>query len=174
MSKRTKKTFLPPPAETELPPPEKKLYLGYSTHSTGGEPESDEQWSSRSPQYINVTFNTLTRESGTFFGHDITVSDEVYNADEVFLVIVRYQTGDTFGTSYGNWTVWAAVTSADEAEKISDDITSGALEKAREKDPSKYVYLPWVGYFESLEGVEIHSFRVGNIPASSKVAHFRH
>ena len=93
------------------PPPQKMLYLGYTSTSTGGEAESNEQWASHSPRYIKVKFTSLSRESGTFFGHNIVVTDEVYAADEVYLIVVRYQDGDTFGTSHGNWTVWAATAS---------------------------------------------------------------
>jgi len=155
------------------PPPGKRLYLGYTTTSSGGERESDEPYSSRSPQYIEVKFTSLTRQSGTFFAHDIEVSDEVHAADEVFLVVVRYQDGDSFGTSHGNWTVFKAVTSEAEATEIAGSIEDGSLAKAVEADQKRGVYntcLQWVGYFNSLEGVEIHSFRVAEKPFSDNVS----
>jgi hypothetical protein len=145
------------------PPPPKRLYLGYKTSSSGGQRESDEPYSSRSPEYIEVTFTSLSRESGTFFGHNIEVTDEVYAADEVYLVVVRYRDGDSFGSSHGNWTVWAAVATEAEAIKIGRDIESGALHKDGH-------YLPWEGYFNSLEGVETHSFRVAEKPTDSNVS----
>lgn len=166
----------------EPPPPlPKRLYLGYKTTSSGGKRESKAPYSSRSPQYIEVTFTSLSRESGTFFAHDIEVSDEVYAAEEVFLVVVRYRDGDSFGTSYGNWTVFAAVATEEEALKISKSIEDGSLAKAVEADQKKGVYnthLQWVGYFSNLEGVEIHSFRVAQKPpddnVSPKVSIHRH
>lgn len=162
----------PPPR-----PPGKRLYLGYKTSSTGGQQESDEPYSSRSPQHIEVTFTSLSRESGTFFGHNIEVTDEVYAADEVFIVVVRYRDGDTFGTSYGNWTVWAATATEAEAVKIAGSITDGSLVREAEKAKGG-AYFPWNGYFNSLEGVEVHGFRVAAKPpedtSESQITVFRH
>ena len=156
----TKKKVKPQPP----PPPQKRLYLSYKTSSSGGERESDEPYSCRSPQYIEVTFTALSKESGSFFGHNIEVTDEVYAADEVFLVVVRYRDGDTFGTSHGNWTVWAATASEADALKIAETIEDGSLEKERSKANRGYSGLPWTGYFCGLEGVEVHGFRVAAKP----------
>lgn len=159
------------------PPPPKRLYLGYKTSSSGGQQESDEPYSSRSPEYIEVTFTSLSRESGTFFGHNIEVTDEVYAADEVYLVVVRYRDGDSFGSSHGNWTVWAAVATEAEAIKIAGSITDGSLVKEEEKAKGR-VYFPWTGYFNGLEGVEVHGFRVATKPPEDTsefgVTVFRH
>lgn len=156
---------------SEAPPPQKELYLSYKETHTGGESESDEQWSSRSPSYTEVTFTGLSRvkdDSGFFPSHRaLYVDDDVYAAEEVYLVVYRYQDGDTFGTSHGNWGVYAVVKSEEEALKIGVDIESGTLHKDGK-------YLPWEGYFSSLEGIEIHSFRVGNTPRSGNVSIHRH
>lgn len=156
-----------PPA----PPPGKRLYLGYKTSSSGGQQESDEPYSCRSPEYITVTFTSLSRESGTFFGHNIEV------ADEVFIVVVRYRDGDSFGSSHGNWTVWAATATEAEAIKIAGSITDGSLVKEEEKAKGR-VYFPWTGYFNGLEGVEVHGFRVATKPPEDTsefgVTVFRH
>jgi len=161
-------------SKTKTPSPQpKRLYLGYTSTSSGGEPESEEPYSSRSPTYITVTFTSLSRESGTFFVHDIKVSDEVYEADEVFLVVVRYQDGNSFGTSHGNWDVFDAVATEDEAIKIAKSIEDGSLVKAVEADQKKGIYhryILWTGYFNSLEGVEIHSFKVAQKPPDDEVS----
>lgn len=165
----------PPP-----PPPGKRLYLGYKTSSSGGQRESDEPYSCRSPEYITVTFTSLSRESGTFFGHNIEVTDEVYAADEVFIVVVRYRDGDSFGSSHGNWTVWAATATEAEAVKIAESITDGSLVKEAEKAKGNggWVSFPWTGHFNGLEGVEVHGFRVAAKPPEDKsefgVTVFRH
>lgn len=171
------------PTSPPSPPPQKCLYLGYKSSSTGGVRESDEPFSCRSPTYVSVTFTSLSRESATFFGHNIYVTDEVYDAKEVYLVVVRYSDGDSFGTSYGNWTVWAATASEDEALKIAASIEDGSLVREAEagrkknpKDPKVWVSIPWDGHFSSLEGVEIHSFRVtqGGSESSSRTSIHRH
>jgi len=150
-----------------LPPPEKKhLYLAYQETHTGGEPESDEQWSSRSPGYLMVSFTGLGREKTPHDGffpssneHEVEVSDEVYASCEVYLVIPRYRDGDSFGTTHGHWTVWAAVTSEEEALRIAEDANKTDNPYRRDRTPGPY--RPWEGYFARLENVEIHHFRVG-------------
>jgi hypothetical protein len=162
-SNHTKKKIRPPPPP---PPPPKRLFLGYKSTSTGGDSDSREPYSCRSPQHTEVTFTSLTRVSGTFFGHNINVSDEVYAAEVVYLVVVRYSDGDSFGTSYGNWTVWEATASEEEALKVAKSIEDGTLVKKYEegvrKGTATYMSIPWNGYFSHLEGVEIHSFRVAD------------
>jgi hypothetical protein len=150
----------------QTPPPlQKCLYLSYNERHSGGESLSDEQWSSRADAHTEVTFTGVGREKDekNFFPstREIPVTDEVFAADTVYLVVYRYQDGDTFGTSYGNWGIWLVTTNEEEALKAGADIESGALSK-------KGAYLPWEGYFSGLENVEIHSFRVGK---SGRVIH---
>lgn len=147
-----------------------KLYLTYKENVTGGERLTEEQFSDREPAYTKVTFLGLFREppkSKTFFPDpsvkEIEVSEDTGKASMVYLVIVRYRDGDTFGTSHGNWEVFRATEIEKEALSIKTDIESGAMEKRAEKEGR---YLPWTGYFNSLEGVEVHAFRVG---ASSEI-----
>ena len=46
------------------------------------------------------------------------------------------------------------------------------------KGSGGHVYFPWTGYFNGLEGVEVHSFRVGDKPpedsAGTRVSIHRH
>lgn len=134
---------------------EPKLYLSYKETHTGGEAESDEQWACRSPSYTEVSFIGLSREepdTGFFPEYrEIEVPEALHGAETVFLVIYRYQDGDSFGTSHGNWGVYAAVGTEEEALAIRKDIGDG----------SSGMHRPWDGYFKSFEGVEIHAFKVG-------------
>ena len=128
----------------------KKLYLSYQSSTQGGELQQDSIY--RNPAYISVTFKSVAREKNGFFAHDFEVSEEVFNAERVFLVIPRYQDGNSFGTTHGNWEVWAAIATEDEALKIREAIVEDTLTDA---------YPPWKGYFSTLEDVEIHCFRIG-------------
>lgn len=149
------------------PPPEKKyLYLTYRETRTGGESESDKPFSCRDDAYITVTFTGLGREKTPHDGffplageHEVEVPDEVYAAAEVCLVIPRYRDGDSFGTTHGNWCVWAAVTTEEEALRIAEDVNKTDNPRRSSRTPGPY--RPWEGYFAHLEDVEIHSFRVG-------------
>lgn len=138
------------------------LSLDYNEDRRGGKPESDEPYSSRSPTYVEVSFHSLSRGSGTGrWGSNIEVSREIYEAAEVYVVIVRYQDGDSFGTSHGNWCVAGVATTAEEARKIE------AAARLPQKDHSHY--REWDGYFSGLEEVEIHAFRVRDaLPAGGE------
>jgi len=69
-------------------------------------------------------------------------------AGVVWVVVVRYTTGDSFGTTYGEWHVESAYETIDEANEIKKKIEEGEYK-------SGLGYTPWVGYFESLEGVHV-------------------
>lgn len=82
--------------------------------------------------------------------------DKVYNCqDYVYLVVVRYQDGNTFGTTYGYWNVHLVTTDQKEAVDRRADILNGTLPKAPGTN-----YHPWEGYFTHLEDVEIHAFKL--------------
>lgn len=143
------------PLSGPLPPPDPKpplfLSLDYNENRTGGERESDEQWSSRRPTYITVEFHSLSRGSSRLSNGNIEVTQEQYDARELFVVIVRYRDGDTFGTSHGHWTVAGVALTADEARKIEAE--------AHGPKPDSH-YREWDGYFNGLESVEIHCFTI--------------
>jgi len=112
-----KKKSIPPPPE----PKPKYLYLSYEETSTGGDyadGEEGDSFRNRSPRNTTVSFTALSRvqDKGTFFPSCscVEVSDDVYAAERVFLVIYRHRDGDTFGTSHGNWGVWASVKTEEE------------------------------------------------------------
>jgi hypothetical protein len=138
----------------------KMLYLSYDETRRGGACTSRDPYSLREDAHTEVVFNGLSRDKddSTFFpsAREIEVTDEVYAADEVYLVVVRYQDGDIFGTSYGNWGIWAVVASEAEALRLAEEVKK-PVQRPKPGDPYRF----WEGYFSHLEGVEIHSFRVG-------------
>ena len=96
-----------------------------------------------------------------------------YIGVDIHLVIVIYYTGGTFGKSYGEHHIALATTSRIEAEsyrKLIEDDNENYIETRYNRDPKnkakKHVsllkerYIPWQGYFEGLERVEIFSTKV--------------
>lgn len=144
------------------------LYLHTTESSTGGEPESDEEWCYHSDIIMSVSFDAVSRANNSFWsaGRSFEVSKEVFEADEVFLVIVRFSDGGTFGRTRGYYNVQGAFLTENEALQFAESIENGTyvkeVKQAREKSRfgSYDIYIPWVGYFSSLEGVEIHCFRI--------------
>lgn len=64
----------------------------------------------------------------------------------VFVVVVRYSTGNTFGHETGRGCIVEVCKTFEEAQQVSRLCESG-------DHPQSYT---WRGYFESLEDVEIH------------------
>ncbi len=127
-----------------------RLYIDYSERRTGGEAIGEGPWCSHEDEDTEVSFLGMYRTSPThkFFYDSIEVSEEVHKADEVYLCVVRYSTGSTFGRRNGAWTIIGVATDSRKAQEM--------LDKALNGDG----YKPWEGYFERLEGTEIHDFRV--------------
>lgn len=148
------------------------LYLHTTESSTGGEPESDDRWCYHSDLVMKVSFDSVSRSHNAFWGCGCSfdVTEEVFKADQVFLVIVRYYDGGTFGRTCGNYKVQGSFLTEKEALDFAESIENGTYEKEAEKarKKSKSVfggpYMPWVGYFSGLEGVEVHCFSVQNEP----------
>tara|TARA_Y100000034_G_scaffold135253_1_gene206424 strand:+ start:1686 stop:2126 length:441 start_codon:yes stop_codon:yes gene_type:complete len=122
------------------------LYFDIAERTSGGEPLSDEQWSDRAPQHteIQVKSASFTRNEGFWVNESFLVDPDLQKADKLYLVIVRYQDGDTFGTSYGNHQIVACYDTYDAAWAC---------------DPNKVAeYRSWDGYFSRWEGKEIYEF----------------
>jgi len=140
------------------------LYISTSESSYGGEPESNEEWCHHSDIVKTVTFNSVFRKKGEGFWASagyFKVSDEVFNSDQVYLVIVRYRDGGSFGSTTGNWHIQQAFTNPEDAKALATSIRNRSYEKEMDRKHGQYVhYMPWVGYFCGLEGVEIHCFKI--------------
>jgi len=70
--------------------------------------------------------------------------------DIVYVVVVTYQTGDTFGYSTGN----VSIVDVFNEEETACEVAASIREKTF---PG---YTPWNGYFEALESVRVHKFKL--------------
>lgn len=116
-----------------------ELYLAYDEKRTGGEPLGQGKWCDRADEYITWSLKAcfLSKDDSPWFREVKEVDFEVKAGDEVYVVYVRYSTGDTFGCSHGAWYIVDVFNSYKEAIKSKKLI-----------DSKKYIgYCPWVGYF---------------------------
>lgn len=170
-----------------------KLYIRYEETSTGGDRLSCEPYSDREPEYRTFEILGAYRNGEADIGTDeFTVNFDLTKVSRVFAVVVRYSTGDTFGHSYGHHYFEGIYKSEDEAIKIAESIKAydryndknrkdkseywqyKELKKLSSK-PCDYVYLPWAGYFERLEDVELHELSLQDeIKTSSGIKRFKH
>lgn len=130
----------------------KRLYIEYTESESGGDPiDPEERWTSYTDKYREVEFIRLHREvpKNRFFYDSIElVNDELANLDKLYLAVIRYSTGSTFGHVEGCWHVVGVAPTY----KIAEAMIKEAIEGEG--------YKPWEGYFEALTGDEIHTLEV--------------
>ncbi len=83
--------------------------------------------------------------------------------DEVFVVLCRYSTGDTFGNDGGRVNVMGVFATSDYAESVRSQLEAPESEGKPYSSSKTYsysktidgveYYIPWSGYFEHLESL---------------------
>jgi len=122
------------------------LYVKYEENSTGGEPESDDPWSTLSPTYITVEWkNAYIENPNQLYVERTEINFNPEDLKYVYILVVIYSDGNTFGHSYGNNCLIGAYKSIEKTQKIKKTI-----EKNKYKG-----YKPWEGYFAELTDIEI-------------------
>lgn len=136
-----------------------EIYMTYRTDQSGGEViDPNDEWSSHEDQYIEFNPIAVAKSAeGLKWYETISLSFDPSLVDKIFVVIVRYGDGDTFGHTCGNWHVEGGYSTLEKAKTIKTSIENDEYGKSGKKE-EHYQYLPWKGYFASLETVEIHSF----------------
>ena len=125
------------------------LYIDKEQDSQGGEVYEGETgpYASHEPKYITTTFTRASFTSDRMFYETIDVSDslarEIKKAGKVYLAVIFYADGDTFGTTYGYFQLSGV------------SATLAGAEKQNKKALSGKGYKPWEGYFSRLIGAEI-------------------
>lgn len=143
------------------------------THCSGGEicaGQEDDSYPSRETEYkdheVHGVYSTDAKDGRGWsrYNESIDVEFEPVTGAEVFLVVVTYSDGDTFGSSSGNVSVVGCYEEEAEADSIASDIRADDTDADREyrrnikrsKKERFTGYKSWTGYFNSLEGVEVH------------------
>lgn len=131
------------------------LYINYSEGRSGGElceGEENGPYASHEPIWttfqINGIYTPETWDNSNWYKEEIQVDFTPNVGMPVYVVIVRYSSGNTFGRVNGCWCIEGVYTSIEEAENIKSKIYDGTFEE----------YAPWIGYFEYLEYVDIEFF----------------
>jgi hypothetical protein len=144
-----------------------KLHLNFVGSSSGGQPETNEQWSNREDEIHNYTLDSVNLETEkaqySLDAKEVTVGFKVENGDTVYVLLVTYEDGDTFGRSYGNIYVVGVYESEEEADKVRADIDYDERHCNRDdlfdvdkKKTRRYKgYASWRGYFERFTSAEM-------------------
>ena len=129
------------------------VYVLYDETRRGGDAvDPTEEWSNRKDQQIEFRVIAIqTHEPHGQPYHKILRLDEPVKKNEpLHLVIVRFDSGDTFGRSYGNWHIEGGYADKRDADTVSGEIMDGKYPE----DP------PWSGYFNRVDHVEVVSMPV--------------
>lgn len=84
----------------------------------------------------------------------------------VYAVIARYSSGDTFGRDDGRVAVMDVFDNNEDAAALTEALEDSVRDKSQAvvdfelNHNGRDYYLPWVGYFEHLENVDVHPLRV--------------
>lgn len=113
--------------------------------------QEGESWPDREPTYTERTYSPIAFLNPCNLWFDqVDTEIEFKHGDTVYLVDVRYSTGDTFGQDYGYHTLVDAFDNEVEADRLVASIYDGSYEG----------YKPWYGYFESLESADVLQFKI--------------
>jgi len=135
-----------------------KLYLSYEEHSCGGDickGQENDDWPDREPTLTTwrLTGCSLNRSRTQWYQEEVDIDEELEIGDFVYVVYVRYYTGDTFGTHSGCWEILKVLTDPKEAKKLQESVENDTYEGERG-------YITWKGYFEGLESCGIEFMTV--------------
>lgn len=128
--------------------PKAKVYLCYESSESGGGRVNDEEWSDRHPRVKTLSNLSVHRERPEYCGDSLEVPPELLNEKFVYLVVVRYRDGDTFGHTTGDYHFYSVRATREEVDQDRKYLES--------TEHSSELYLPWTGYFARLENVEVH------------------
>lgn len=134
------------------------IYYTYSETTTGGQQiEPEEPWSSREDAHTDWKLTGIQKSKLEHtYHHDTTEVLDMKNNEELpnalFIVCVRYSTGDTFGSSYGEGAVAGAFKDGKRASELAQKIMAG---EDRREDVSHFCYSQWIGSFESVESANV-------------------
>lgn len=151
---KTAKKLTPPPVDTR-----KELFVE-ETSSCVRDYRENVEFGSWEQRYDNSVVK-VSRDSELLNRYNFTackVPDVVYNASYVYIVVVTYSTGDTFGNSSGNLAIAFITENPEEALKakeVIETVEDGWTEEWCEHPKSVASYPRWQGYFERVESVDI-------------------
>ena len=166
-----KKTRKEKPPEVEHP----KIYLDYTERRSGGEAEDpNDQWTSHADEYVDFQPQAITKlpVANSWVNETIVVGFEPKIGDDVSLVVVRYDTGSTFGTIRDVWQIIGAFKDHHKASKVrgiinnysngggGSNISYDKFIKSLNAELPVPIYPSWFGYFERYGSTEIHCMRI--------------
>lgn len=166
-----------------------EVYVIYEESSSGGEYTSSEEYSSREDTHcsFDVEGVFIGENQGALYVETVKVDFDPDKVTDAYVVYGRYQTGDTFGHTYGKGHISGVYDTYEKAKKAkvlieeiyefydnghgrsycSKEVNKSLNDKLQEwcqfnniEICSVYSVGPWHGYFESLDEIHIEVFPI--------------
>jgi len=131
-----------------------EIFVIYDYQEFGGEICEDEEgcaYPCREPshyEFQTIGFQKEKPKTNTCFYESFEVPFDFLDYDTLFLVVFRFQTGDSYGITDGSFHLAGLARTHKEAELLGEKIFN---------DPKEYK--PWEGYFERFEEIEIYELQ---------------
>ncbi|MDE2095710.1 MAG: hypothetical protein KGL39_00505 [Patescibacteria group bacterium] len=131
------------------------LYVDYCESYSGGEiraGQENKDWPDYEDEYIDFRITSCHLEKGNaeWLRQEENVAFKPEIGQKVYIVLVRYTTGSTFGTVYGAWFIAGVYDDENRAKEVE-----GKIEAGKWSDSGV-----WTGFFSSLEEVFVEEFLV--------------
>lgn len=150
------------------------IYVKLNESVSYGEVDPDDSWDRPDDSWSISIGNTAYLTAPSYPFNQVDTDEDIQPGDDVYLVVVTYGTGDTFGHSSGLKSFELATKDAGLAGRVRTAIQNGAhpewyrkmydikmnLEEQRWLKKEFDLSYCWVGYFECLEDVDIKYVKV--------------
>jgi len=108
----------------------------------------------------------LSKDEDRYYWSESVVAEVDDEADEVYVVVARYSTGDTFGNDSGQVFLADAFDDETDAYELLDEFKKHDGYGSRKVVPFSMEYkgknysIPWAGYFENLESLHVETVEI--------------
>jgi len=142
------------------------VFIKSSSSGDGGYCDDKEQGSYdwRNPSFKEIEIKSyccLSEDNAKkedLWAEAVEVEFEPKVGSQVFMVVPRYSTGNTFGTSYGEYTIHGIYSTLDKAQSVVKFLET-EYDCYREAKIN-LSYRVWMGFFERLEEIQIEVLEV--------------
>lgn len=174
------------------------LHLTYEQYSSGGNicaGDEDSEWPNYETECIDWSPKQLLLDKGNNWSVEEIEVDDVKAGDSLFIIVLRYSTGNTFGRTEGCWSIVQTVKTQNDASNIEKNIDklmelyrsqesyhltqkNKEEKKSAERDFNTFrdklakelnYYFPCFGYFECFERLEIHEMTVEDNTSNTNI-----
>jgi len=120
-------------------------------------------WEERHESSVTAAYRIADDENVPYGSESFLISDD---AEYVYVIYMIYDTGDSFGRSYGKIDILHATASEANADALAKQVSENPSEYTIkfnddfERDIS--IYNSGSGYFERIQYVGVESFAIGN------------